>query len=95
MIHEQLEHIPDIKKYSPKSKVLGYIYFIFSKGEIIYVGQTTSDISLRLYQFKKEKKVQYDEVYFILRHPKDLDEIEKYYIDRFKPCYNIHGKRPD
>ena len=90
---EQLENIPDLKKYYPEKKEWGYVYFVISKEKIVYVGKTTTDISTRLIEFRKYKKQEYDAVYYIVRHPKDLQETERHYINQFKPICNIQGKK--
>jgi len=93
MIPEQLNSIPDIKRYSIADRLWGYIYFIISENKVIYVGKTKNDINSRLIEFKKSRKRKYDEVYYIIRHPKDLDATELYYINEFQPEYNKHGKK--
>ena len=93
MIPDELKEIPDLKVFSEEETKWGFIYFILLKGKIIYVGQTQGKISVRLSSFKKEKKTEYDEVYYIVRQAKDLDITESYYIGKFNPQYNIRGNK--
>ena len=63
-----------------------YIYFLIDKNSIVYVGQSRN-IHTRIKNHKKDKK--FDSYFYVKSHDKsEIDKLEKYYINRFKPYYN-------
>lgn len=62
-----------------------FVYFLLDHGDVVYVGQTTQNIS-RPYSHRQSKK--YDEIYILPCSKEELDCIEGYYIDKYMPKYN-------
>lgn len=61
------------------------VYFLWSDGKIVYVGQSSSGIC-RIYQHLKTKK--FDEFSYLECDKEYLTSIENFYIRRFCPKYN-------
>lgn len=78
-------------------RISSAVYFVFAGEELLYIGQTTN-LKRRVREHKarfEEEAVLIDEplmedVYFkALPVPEDLlDEVEKYYIEKYLPPYN-------
>lgn len=63
------------------------IYFLLYKEEIVYVGQSASDVFHRLYKHRLDGKV-FDAYTFIPCEAAMLDELESKYIVAMMPKYN-------
>lgn len=61
-----------------------FIYFLLKGGEVVYVGKTSSGISIPLSHNDKD----YDTVEVIACPADMLDSEESRYIDKYKPKYN-------
>jgi len=78
--HESIK----LKKYS---KVEPCVYFLIDKNEIVYVGSSIN-LSIRLPGHATKK---YDEIYYTSVSTENSKEVEKSYIEKFNPKYNISG----
>lgn len=67
-------------------KMVG-IYFLISKGEIVYVGQSKTDVLYRVAQHKRDGKV-FDRYSYMRCKPEQVDDLEALYIDAFLPKNN-------
>jgi hypothetical protein len=74
------------------------VYFLFDKKEIVYVGQSKNGTA-RIYSHCCKNKHIEDKVfdgYSILRCKKEeINDIEAYYIMKFKPKYNLSMPRTE
>jgi len=64
------------------------VYFLFSKGEIVYIG-ASKQIYQRIYQHKRAEKIQFDEVHFLPVLNSELRIVEGIMIERYKPKHNL------
>lgn len=62
-----------------------FIYFLLYKNEVVYVGKTTQGIS-RPFHHKYNKK--FDQIKIIYFESDKLDEMEDFFIKKYKPKYN-------
>lgn len=62
-----------------------FIYFLLDKNEVVYVGKTTQGIS-RPFHHKSSKK--FDQIKIIYFESDKLDEMEDFFIKKYKPKYN-------
>lgn len=62
-----------------------FIYFLLDKNEVVYVGKTTQGIS-RPFNHKSSKK--FDQIKIIYFESDKLDEMEDFFIKKYKPKYN-------
>ena len=70
------------------SKVNG-IYFLYKREDIIYIGKSINVI-FRIGQHLSDYHKDFDYYKFIeFNEDEDLEKIEKEYIDKYKPFYNI------
>ena len=70
-----------------KEEVCGsMIYFLLKNNNVVYVGQSKEGMN-RIY-FHKFSKKDFDNFCFINCNIKELDELENYYIMKYKPKYN-------
>jgi len=68
-------------------------YLLYHEGELVYVG-IACDIAVRLSQHRLQKMKHWDSVKYI----EETDyltciKIENYFINKFKPKYNIAGSK--
>ena len=68
-------------------------YLLYSKNELVYVG-VACDIAVRLWQHRYKKGKHWDSVKYI----EETDylkaiQIENYFIDTYKPKYNIASSK--
>lgn len=61
-----------------------FVYFLLKEGEVVYVGQTTIGLARPFAHYDKE----YDTVKALRCHRYYLDEMEDFYIRKYKPKYN-------
>lgn len=61
-----------------------FIYFLLREGEVVYVGQTRSGIG----RLASHKAKDYDAVAIMYCEPTQLDELEDWYMTKYKPEYN-------
>lgn len=64
------------------------VYFLRSKGEIVYVGQSVS-VYGRVHQHKSSK--EFDEVTLLPCKPEDLNNLEGFFIRLLRPKLNGHN----
>lgn len=68
-----------------------FIYFLTDEDdEVVYVGKTSNGMS-RIQTHKKEGVKQFSKVYALLCEEEELDELEKFYIQKYRPIYNSLG----
>ena len=68
-------------------------YLLYSKNELVYVG-VACDVAVRLWQHRYKKGKHWDSVKYI----EETDylkaiQIENYFIDTYKPKYNISNSK--
>jgi len=63
------------------------VYFLISRGEIVYIGQSIQPRS-RIAQHVAEGQKEFDSVFLKHCAPEDLDKWESAYIHSFEPKYN-------
>lgn len=80
---ENMEYLR--KNYGFKNEDL--IYFLLNKGEVVYVGQTTKGFN-RIKQHLYEGKKQFDDFKIEKCHRSRLNDLENYYILKYRPKYN-------
>lgn len=70
----------------------GIIYFLFLENSVVYVGQTKQDLFGRLSQHVRDKV--FDSYSVMPVSMADLNRIERHYISKYKPRYNVvHNPR--
>lgn len=67
-------------------KMIG-IYFLIHRNEIVYVGQSKTDVLDRIAKHKRDGKV-FDRYTYMRCKPEKVDELEALYIDAFLPKSN-------
>jgi hypothetical protein len=67
------------------------IYFLIHRDEIVYVGQSKTDVLSRISRHKREGKV-FDQYTFMQCKPEKIDELEALYIDAFFPRNNTSAR---
>lgn len=71
------------------------LYFLISAYEIVYIGQSATDILQRIRQHRLDPNKKFSSVFILQCSPADLDQLERRYIERFRPAYNTtHVPRP-
>jgi predicted small metal-binding protein len=76
-------------KYSVEDYLVRGIYFLYYKGNIVYIGKSDDNVFERISEHFKSIK-EFDEFSFKEYNvsKKQLDEMEKRLINKFKPKYN-------
>ena len=72
------------------NNIQGFIYYLEHKGEVVYIGQTTQSVNLRVSTHQKKKI--FDKAYYVeikCEHVKYLSLIEAIQIFKFNPRYNL------
>jgi hypothetical protein len=64
------------------------VYFLVSKGSIVYVGQSLQ-LGARIHQHKRDGEKIWDTVYYIPVPHDELSKVEQRLIEHLKPVYNI------
>lgn len=64
-----------------------FVYFLYKDNELVYVGQTTAGIK-RINAHEHGKKSDFTEWTAIKVPPDLLDEVEAYFIIKYRPRYN-------
>lgn len=67
---------------------LCYIYFLLDKGEVVYVGQSSSYWPGRILSHLQEKVKMFDDIWYVEADRQSLDAMEVKYIREFRPKYN-------
>lgn len=67
----------------------GYVYFLIDKDKVVYVGQTKCTWPQRIDNHLREGQKVFDDVWYVGVPIKELDNVEKKYIKKFKPKYNV------
>ena len=70
----------------PATYEFGWIYFLWDKSELIYVGQSHNVIS-RIFDHKKTK--QFTDFSIQPCHAMYMNQLEAAYINIYKPKYNV------
>ncbi|MPY70858.1 MAG: helix-turn-helix domain-containing protein [Alphaproteobacteria bacterium] len=69
------------------------VYFLCSAEEVVYVGKST-EVYERISNHAREGKRRFSRVFMLSCAPRDLDYLERRYIAKFQPRYNVIGKGP-
>lgn len=64
-----------------------FVYLLLENKKVVYVGQTTNGLN-RIKQHFKNSEKKFDDYKIIKCSKKDLNEIENFYILKYKPKYN-------
>jgi excinuclease UvrABC nuclease subunit len=64
------------------------IYFLFRRGVLVYIGQSTNIYS-RIIQHEKEGKKEFDSFCYQLCHINLLNSEEEFLIKKYTPEYNL------
>lgn len=88
--YSEEELLAKSKPYGLRDKICG-VYFLFYQDILVYVGQSV-DIDSRLLSHFTTKA--FDRYSYIVLSEDELDDVENYYINKYKPIYNskINGK---
>lgn len=78
--------IHSLERVNINSEKIYYVYFLFDKDELVYIGKTIN-IHQRVYQHKSTKT--FDSYSFIESNFDDYEFLERIYINIHKPKYNI------
>jgi hypothetical protein len=77
------------RNYVNSEKINKYIYFLFDKGEIVYVGQTQSIESNKTNRPNSHNEKKYDLFELIqIKDSEDINLIEAFFIMKYHPFYN-------
>lgn len=88
---DQLIGVPGIQPL--KAKRPGVVYFLVSRGEVVYVGQTSAAWPSRIESHLTEGSKEFDSVYYLeVPHADDLYSVEMRWIERLRPRYNYSGR---
>ena len=63
-----------------------FVYLLLKNNQVIYVGQTTNGIN-RIKQHFAKKEIEFDEYRTIKCSKKDLNNLEDFYIIKYKKKY--------
>lgn len=77
-----------------KPQVISGVYFLFHGNQLVYVGQSVDVIS-RVHNHRVENIKKFTNFAHFECNRKMMDEIEKFYIYKFQPRYNIIHKGND
>lgn len=64
-----------------------FVYLLLKNKKVVYVGQTTNGLN-RIKQHKKNKEKDFDDFKIIKCTKRELNELENFYIIKYKPKYN-------
>jgi hypothetical protein len=81
---ERTELFERRKKYKKHAMV----YFLFFGDEIVYVGKSENGVA-RIYDHYIGDKKRFDSYAYVSCNFQELGDLEKLYIEKFKPRYNI------
>ncbi|HUN01051.1 MAG TPA: GIY-YIG nuclease family protein [Halothiobacillus sp.] len=85
-----LEFEEIIKKSKRAPKRICGIYFLIDQGGIVYVGQSCdAELRVRAHALKADRNKIYDKYFLLPCKRNELDVLERYYINKFLPKYNI------
>jgi hypothetical protein len=77
----------DIVSAARKGRSLCGVYFLILDSKVVYVGQSVN-IPSRISQHRQDKGKEFDKYHYIECDERDLDEVEQFYIRKFKPSQN-------
>lgn len=87
-IPEELKELEGIEKYHLSFP--HYIYFLYDKKELVYIGKTAGQLTSRLIKHQEDK--QFTDCYILKFSNNRICSIkEMEFISKFKPKYNKHG----
>ena len=75
-----------------KDKLTGKvgIYFLFFKGEVVYIGKSHSCMKNRIWNHRKNGKIKVDKVEaHLVANRSNISILENYYICLYKPKFNV------
>lgn len=72
----------------PKDHAFCGIYFLIRADRIVYVGQSRN-MPVRVHQHKADRGKRFERYAMHVCPPRLLDRLERYYILRFQPEYNL------
>ena len=78
---DEFANIKNLREYN---EVPPCIYFLVNGKKIVYVGQSVKLTS----RFRGHKEKKFNRIFYIPCSPDKLDELERYYINKFLPKYN-------
>ena len=81
-----VEYLIKNAKVEPLQIVSG-VYFLFDRGNVVYVGQST-DVFLRVRQHFNDPAKRFDKWAYLNVAVEDLEMVEREYIDLFQPYLN-------
>ncbi len=91
---EDKKHTTIDKEYiiSRKIKIVkNIIYFLISGDNIVYIGKSKNGIN-RIKKHIQQKVKIFDSYWFFEINKGEMDKIEKFYIKKFMPVYNVDCK---
>ena len=84
--------LPEILAHSnPTPPMTPGIYFLLMDGVIVYVGKSW-EVGRRIATHLSRGAIPFDRWTFCPVEPLDMDLVERFYIGKFKPRYNISHK---
>ena len=70
------------------------IYFLCQGDEIVYIGQA-KNVGSRIADHRGERaRKPHDRAFFLRVHPDNLNSVERFFIRRYRPRFNVK-KNPD
>lgn len=86
----RLLELNEIKKLN--SGINPYVYFLFKEDKLVYIGKSSFCVNTRISHHKSQKK-DFNSFKVLPVKQGDINFIERMYIEKYKPIYNIHGVR--
>ena len=80
--------LTDILEASLDADAMVGVYFLISKGEVVYVGQSKTNILDRIAKHKRSGRV-FERYAYIRSTPEEVDKLERTYIEAFFPAWNV------
>ncbi len=89
-IPKLLKDIKGVNQF--KYKNLDCVYFLMKGKRIVYIGQTT-DLPSKIKFHRSDNVKNFDKIFYIIDKDRYyLNSVERQYIQKFKPKYNITNK---
>jgi hypothetical protein len=82
-----MKDIGEIKSNRVKCVNTSAVYFLFNRGQLVYIGQTLN-LYVRIGDHRSESWFKWDSFSYIETHPEDLYVHEAQYIKKFDPTCN-------
>jgi hypothetical protein len=64
------------------------VYFLILRGKVVYVGQAFSSVDARISSHACDQARPFDDAWWLPCHARDLNMIERFFIDLFDPPFN-------